>query len=396
MKNVQYIGNDSSRGIQYDWKKINREIEKLKIPTDFFNPAYRPISNHAWNVFLSERALGKTSGILLMGLVMYKLYGTVTVYCRSKETQIMPKHTGSLFNVILENGYIEKLTNGFFNSITYKSRRWYLCKINGGKETKRDNNPFCIAVSVDKTLDIKSGLNLPTGDLIVYDEFIDYGVSIADRYLNNNGAFVKFCDLVSTIFRLRESGKIILLGNTINRECEFFHDLEIYDVMNTLECGDNISYKSAMGTDIYIEWLKPVTAFASKKKTWVQKFVGFQKPELSAITGQPQWAVKNYPHIPDNMYHTICNKIYISHNGKLVRLEIVTNDSIGLCIYAHWASRCYDDSIMLVKTEITKRNEMYGLGTPNLNTLIRRIQNDNKIYYASNDVGDFVENYMKI
>lgn len=387
---IKYIDNDVQKGIKYDWNKIMKRVSDLKIPVDYFDPSKRPVDLYSWIIMLSERATGKTTGLLLMGLVMYRMYGTVTIYCRANKNQIAPKHTTDLYNVVISNGYIEKITDGEYNSIKYNRRKWYLCHIDDtGEIDAVDNNACCHMLAVGETLEIKSGLNLPTGDIIIFDEFVTPA-----GYTSSN-EFVMFCDLVSTVFRLRECGKIFLLGNTINKFSQYYDDLEISEIIRGMDIGDIREVRGRGKTPIYIEIVKPSADFKVKKKSWVERFMGFAKPELSSITGRAVWAVNNYPHIPDNKYYYISNRFYIYHTGRYARLEIVSNEELGVCIYIHWASKIYPDSIILTTGEIDSHQKHYYLGNPLLESFIGRIKRAGKIFFASNDVGSFFDNYMQ-
>ena len=109
---VEYYENDKKKGIKYDFPLIKKEFKKLKIPKEVYNPLSIPMEWSKFNVLLSPRSKGKTTNILLMGLIFNKLYGTVLQYIRSSYDMITPSKAGSLFSVIQQNGYIEKLTGG--------------------------------------------------------------------------------------------------------------------------------------------------------------------------------------------------------------------------------------------------------------------------------------------
>lgn len=386
---VKYINNDAQKGVKYSWCKILKKVEALEIPLDFFSPVGLPIDLNSWFVLLSERAIGKTTGILILALVMHVMYGTTAVYCRSSKYQIAPKHTSDLYNVIITNDYVRKITDGEYNSVTYNRRKWYLCTVDeNGEITNKDPEPCCHMVAIDEALESKSSLNLPLGDIIIFDEFVTPA-----GYTPSN-EFVMFCDLISTIFRLRESGKIFLLGNTINKYSQYYDDLEISDIVRGMDIGDKRERHGDNKTPVYIEIVKPSANFQVKKRSWVDRFMSFSKPELSSITGRSVWAVENYPHIPDDSYHTISNKIYLYTAGRYIRLEIVSNDVIGVCIYAHWATSVYDDSIILTNELIDTPNKYRYLGNNTLEMFIRKIIRAGKMFYASNDVGSCFNNYL--
>ena len=115
---------------------------------------------------------------------------------------------------------------------------------------------------------------------------------------------------------------------------------------------------------------------------------------LGAITGSTTWAVKNYPHIEksDNT-KVLSRNHYIKYSNKLVNLELATT-GVGLCVFVHWATRTYDDSIIYTTGEIRRPLDRYKIGHTKLDSQIWKLFQQNKFYYATNDVGSFVESYI--
>ena len=148
---LEYIDGESKNGIKYDWGLIREEYLKLDVPSMYYDPLKMPIPETKWNIIMSERSRGKTSEILLLGMVMNKLYGTHIQYLRSREEMIVKKNSEDLFTVIVREGYVEKLTNGQYNSIVYRSRRWYYQKVDEyGNEVERSPEQFCTMLSIDR------------------------------------------------------------------------------------------------------------------------------------------------------------------------------------------------------------------------------------------------------
>ena len=395
-----YIRGDERAGLLYDWKEIRKVLNKLGIPKEFYNPSTAPLDVAKWFVEMSERAVGKTTGWLLLGMVMYWLYGTVTCYVRPKKDMIAPSKAGSLFNVINDCEYVSKLTGGAYRGIVYKTQRWYFCNYDeAGNITTTCPTYFCRMLSIDQVGAYKSTVNEPYGDLILLDEFIP----VAGR-CTPQSEFVNFCDLISTVFRLREGGKIVLLANTINKYNQYFSDLEIFEQVATMQISENMTYTTDGGTKIYIEMIGAPRKYRTKKESWVRLFMGFRKPELSAITGTATWAVKNYQHIPDETDTgtdeppiPLFNKVYIRHSNKLCQLEWVRHPTLGVIVYAHWATRTYDDSVILSIEDVYDKRQLYGTApNTNIGKRIDQMIRMKKIYFSGNDVGSFVENYYGI
>ena len=66
---IEYHENDKKKGIKYDFSLIRKEFKKLKIPKDVYNPLTIPLEWSKFNVLLSPRSKGKTTNILLLGLI---------------------------------------------------------------------------------------------------------------------------------------------------------------------------------------------------------------------------------------------------------------------------------------------------------------------------------------
>ena len=385
-----YIDNNIQLGIKYDWKKIMRAYRALNCPKDVYDPT--PIINTMfintvmWYIGMSKRRVGKTTNFLLYGLIMFQMYGTHTYYIRQRDDMIAPKYSKKLFDTICANDYISLITGGEYNSVKYQSKTWYLVhRDDNGNIDSENLEPFCTMLSIQSANDVKSVLNDPRGDMIIYDEFIGTAV-----YPNE---FVDFFNLISTIKRLRRSCKIFLLANTIDMYHIYFKEFCIADNVQKMKAGEKAIITTEIGTKVLVERIEQPAA--AKRQDEIDKvlYYGFPNPKLAAITGD-DWAIANYQHIPDDETEMIYQKIYIKYSTKLVRLDLVENERLGLCIYAHWATYTYDDSIILTTDERTDPRYRYKLGGGRIEKIIKTALSQNRVYYATNDVGAFVESYL--
>lgn len=384
---MTYINNNQDLGLLYDWNLIKKTFKKLKIPNDVYNPCKIDLSAYKYFINLSDRSAGKTTNWLLLGMVMNELYGTEIQYIRQRSDNITPKNTKDIFSTILSYDYVRKLTNNRWNSITYKARRWYYCNVDeDGVVKERCEKHFMFMCSVDKGEDLKSSYNAPLGDFIIFDEFI------STYYYENE--FIWFCDLVKTIIRERQSPIIIMLANTIDKHSQYFNELEIYEQIQTLGQGENVSVTTRQGTRIYIEILGKTQEKEKKRSIINQLFFGFKNPQLASITGA-DWSIKNYPHIPKDEVQWLVNNLYIFHNDRYIRLDVVNNVRLGTCIYCHWATKVYEDSIILTVQDQLDPRFRYKFGYGKLKNLLGTLITNGRIFYASNDVGSFFDNYVK-
>ena len=74
---IKYIDDDVKKGIKYDWKFLKKEYRKLGIPKEYYYPLRVQWENAGYCAALSDRARGKTTEVLLLGMIMNKYYDTV-------------------------------------------------------------------------------------------------------------------------------------------------------------------------------------------------------------------------------------------------------------------------------------------------------------------------------
>lgn len=390
---IEYIDNNESLGIKYDFNLIRKEFKKLKTPHWIFNPCKIPFDNCKWNVLMSSRSVGKTTQFILLGMCFNKLYGTQIQYIRLHEDMIMPKFTKELFSVIKKFKYIERLTGGEYTDVVLKNRRWYYCKYTEeGEIEKISPDHFMMMLSSDKNEIYKSSYNAPLGDFILVDEFIE------KYYLQST--FISLVDLIKTIARDRLSPIIFLSANTIDKFHPFFKELEISNIVEKLNFDDSTTIETPLGTRIYVELISKFTKDEKSnelKRKVNSLFYGFKNEKLASITGLDSWSINIYPHTPQEEFTILYRNFYIKHLNKLINLEICQNEN-NIFINCHYATKTYPDSeIFTLNNDVTNRNEYFGFGNRN-NKLHRLIFDkilDNKATYCDNDVGSLIMSYIQ-
>lgn len=383
--NVKYIKNNPVLGIDYDYDLIRKEYRKLNCPKSVYNPCKIPIENNTYHFLLSERSTGKTTNLILFGMIMNRIYRTEIQYIRQSEEMIMNKQISSLMNTIQEYGYISKITNNEYSSCIYKSRKWFYCNIDdNGKILNQSSEPFMSCLSVDRSEYYKSAYNAPLGDFIIFDEFI------GKRYKMNE--FLYFMDLLSTIRRNRMNVKIFMLANTIDLYSEYFNDFEISHIVQNMNCNDAINIKTDLGTPIYIEWIKDLKNNTDKKKSNTL-FFGFKNKQLGSIVGG-NWTTNNFPHITKD-YKIILRGIYLEYINNLLALEIVQYDDIGIGLNVHMAYKTYSDSIIYTLGNLNDSRYRYHFSlNDNLDILIQKLVKEHRIFFQNNNCGTMFFNFM--
>lgn len=386
---TEYINNNPLDGILYDFNLVRKAYKKLKCPSMVYSPIHIPYESAKWNVILSDRSRGKTTNILLFGMCIYKLYGTGICYIRNDKSMITQGNVGKLFNTIIEFKYVEKLTDGEYNSILYKSvkHEWvYVRYDDDGNIEKEDSKPFCIALSIDLNERYKSNL-VTTNDFIIYDEFIErvYSPSM----------FISLVDLIKTIGRNRQSVIINALSNTIDLYSPYFSEWGIQDTVESMVMGDRIITHSPYGTQMFVEIVGEKIGNEKIKQTTVNKmYYGFKNPKLASITGSSTWAMYNYPHTPEH-FRILKKNHYILFSEKLIQLELCESDNNTLFVNCHFATKTYDDSIIYTLEFYNDRKHRYKKGYTKIDSIIWDKYEKNLFTYANNSVGSLVDKYVE-
>lgn len=384
--NLEYINGNKLDGINYDFNFLRNEYKKLKCPKDVYNPCHIPFENCKWNIVLSERARGKTTNLLLFGMLIWWHYGTGICYVRSSEQMIMPKASKDLFSNIISWGYVQKISKNKYNTIVYKSRRWYFAHVNEeGEIDLQSPDAFCIMLSIDKNEQYKSVLETKS-DFIIFDEFIE-------RYYYPN-QFILFCDLCKTILRERKSGLLLLSANTLDINTPWFNELEIREEVEKLGQGENDIITTPKGTKVFVEILGKKEPKANRKQQIFNSlYYGFSNPKLASITGSDTWAMYNYPHTPTD-FKILQKNHYLLYNDKLINLEICESEEGTVFVNCHLATKTYDDSVIYSLDFSTDLNHRYRFGVTMVDKFIWKKYEQNLFTYSDNSVGSLVEKYV--
>lgn len=367
-----------------NFKKITQEYNKLKCPQEVFNPCKLPFTQDKYFVLCSERSVGKTTNVLLFGMVAHEVHGTQIIYLRQTDYMLEPKNMRQLFATIQAFDYVRKVTKNKWSDVTYWARNWYYCnRDDNGKITDQDSRPFMTCLSIQKNEIYKSSFNAPEGDIIIFDEFIS-------KY-SPQDEFVDFCDLVKTVIRERMQPVIFMLGNTIDRYHQYFHEMELLPVTTSMPLGEHTEVITQKGTPIYIEF---VTREKTREKLTLNKlFFGFKNKKLGSITGE-DWALTPMQHIdPEDEPDVAAKNFYIIFENYILNLELAYSEKYGTHILAHFAKQTYPDSHIYSCDIMQDYRYRYKFGHDKIDRLIWTLYERKKFFYASNSVGVLVDKY---
>lgn len=378
---------------KWDWKLIKKEWKALKMPKDVaYDPFHIPFSANdikhcGYYILISKRGVGKTTSMILLGMILFKLYGVKIQYIRQRENMLKPKFAQELMSTILSCGYISKLTGGRWNYATYYANRWTFANIDeNGKITEKTNVHFMYTLSVDQSFTYKSNYNAPDGDFTLFDEFI------GKTYTENE--FVYYMDILSTILRKRTGCINVLVSNNIEEYSEYFDEFEINERLRTMKRGDCDIIVTPGQTKIYVELIDHFDKNAARLN---KEYFGFKNPRLNAITGVGEWAVTMCKHFDyDDNIELLDRSRKIKMGLNMVALELYRSEKYGLIVRVRKATKLYDDSIIYTMDEIEDARYRKGKGYSKVDNLYWNLFDRDLWHYATNSQKNFIDKYIDI
>lgn len=347
----------------------------------------RILSKHAqYNIVFGERSNGKTYSVLLYGLRNYVKTGKQMAIIRRYREDIRGKRADVLFDALVSNGTVSKLTDEKYTFVKHVSGKFYLAYMDETiNKPVLDNNPFAYSFALTEMEHDKS-TSYPNVTTILFDEFLSRRMYLPDE-------FVSFMNVVSTIIRYRDDVKIFMLGNTVNKYCPYFTEMGLKHVPN-MEQGtiDVYSYGESK--------LKVAVEYAGNlnKDKPSNPYFAFDNPKLNMITGG-MWEMAMYPHCPVKYRpNQIMLSYFIEFDGNLLQAEIVdTGDTTFTFIHRKTTPIKDTDTDIVYTLEYNpKPNYVRRLMKPTTEwqKKIAMYFVKEKVFYQDNEVGEIVRNYI--
>lgn len=391
---IKYINNDPTLGIAYDWALITKEYRKLGIPKEYDITEIMPLSDASikWYILNSERSVGKTTNVLLIGMVMNKLYGTVTQLIRHSIQKA--SYYDNLFNTIVayKNGqYIKRLTDGEYNTVKYFWKGFYYAVADEKGKTLKAETPFCVSLESCECYNLCSCYEAPLGDWIVLDECFNE--------TNTADEFYHFIHLHKTIVRDRMSDTIVVLGNTNDRNNIWYRQLTIQNEVRKLKKGMAKIVKTSMDMPIFITFME--NRMPVKRQIFNRAHYGFDNPELNAITGNGDWKMKMYPLTcllkkkdPDS-FKILTRGIFFSYHDDLYLECGFASTAVGLYLEVHPSTEATARQGELVYTlDFPIRENEMTFGVDPLSKKIMKFLVVKRAVFNDNETGDLFEKFL--
>lgn len=354
----------------------------------FYDIKHIDKKNATYNVIFGERSNGKTYATLKKGLEQYWKDGSQVAYVRRWKEDITGRRAQRLYSGLNENGEIERITKGKFTAVHYYAGRFYLCNYDDkGKAIYGDSDVIGFTFALSDSEHDKS-TSFPNVNIIIFDEFLTNRL-----YLNDE--FVLFMNVVSTIVRKRDNVKIYMLGNTVNKFCPYFKEMGLDHILQ-MEQGtiDLYSYGESP-LKVAVEYCKSLNS----NRIQTNKYFAFNNPKLDMITGGA-WELNIYPHLPHKYKpKDVLFTYFIEFNDETYQCEVIeTQGDLFTFIHRKTTPIKYGNDLVYSLEPSSSPYYNHNIYRPanRMQEKIARFFKHGKVFYQSNDVGDAVNNFLKI
>lgn len=338
-----------------------------------------------YNMIFGERSNGKTYACLLYGLERYCKYSEEMAIIRRWSEDITGKRASVLFNALIENNVIDKLTKHTWDNVYYYAGKWYLCRYEGDKRIC-DNKPFCYGFAISQYEHDKS-TSYPNVTTIIFDEFLTRNVYLRDE-------FISFMNTISTIIRQRNNVKIFMLGNTVSKYCPYFSEMGLTNIQKMNQGEIDLYTYGNSDLKVAVEYCS-----ASENKNKKSNiYFAFNNPKLNMIKNGI-WEFDIYPHCTYKYKHKDVLYVYmIEFDGNTLQCEIINSENKLFTFIHKKTTPIKLESCLIYST--TPNPEYYRrmfINRP-ITDLERKIYSfflNKNVFYQDNEVGDIVSNYLK-
>lgn len=339
-----------------------------------------------YNIIIGERSNGKTYAVFKQALKNYVTKGEQFALVRRWKEDFVGKRGSVMFDALVNNKEVSKLTKGAWSGIKYNSSKWYLCR----KEDDTiitDPTPFAYAFALSDMEHDKS-TSYPNITTIGFDEFLTRFGYLRDE-------FVLFINVVSTIVRHRTNVKIYMMGNTVNKSCPYFEEMGLKHIKQMHQGDIDVYTYGESRLKVAVEYCKTE---AKKKEKANNFYFAFDNPRLKMITSGA-WEVDIYPHLPYKYKpKDIIFSYFIEFEGDMLQCDIVSvNDTAFTFIHKKTTPLKEPDTDIIYTTVTDPRpNWRMNMLKPvdMLDKKITSFFSSYKVFYQTNDIGEIVRNYV--
>lgn len=343
--------------------------------------------NAQYNIVFGERSNGKTYACLKLSLENYFKFGKQFALIRRWAEDFKGKRGATMFDGLVANDEVSKLSNGEWTGVYYYSGRWYLSKTDEDGNFFKSGEPIGYAFSLTNMEHDKS-TSYPNITTIIFDEFLT-----RDSYQSDE--FITFMNIVSTIVRQRDDVRIFMLGNTVNKFCPYFNEMGLKHIAKMKQGEIDVYTYGNSNLRVAVEYAGTSNSNRGKPS---DLYFAFDNPKLEMIKSGA-WEIDIYPHKPRRYNpNNILFTYFIIFDGVTLQCEIINvDDSVFTYIHRKTGEIKYPDRDLIFSEEYDPRpNWRRVLKKPvdRLGTKIYSFYQMDKVFYQDNDVGEIVRNFL--
>ena len=336
-----------------------------------------------YNIIYGQRSNGKTYAVVDLMLHHYADTGEASAYIRRLDSELVPKELEMLTSPHVEK--VEKWTRGKWNTIIYRSRKFYFAKYNADTgDCIIDDTPAIYCLSLNTSIKSK-GADRGFIRYTLFDEFMT-----RQYYLANE--FVTYCEILSTLMRDRDGTTHFLVGNTVNRYCPYFAEMGLTNISKQQQGTiDVYTYGKDNPNKIAVEYC----AQSDNTKS-IEKYFAFDNPQLNMIFSG-SWEIASYPHAPASIRHSdAVYKAFIRFDRETLCINVIDKDGLYLFI-TPWTGEIKDDVITYVEDySQTPYQIVYpGRTKYKVDRLICNLISNRKVFFSDNATGEIYNNWIK-
>ena len=344
--------------------------------------------NAYYYLVIGERSNGKTYSALTYALERYFKYGEQFAYIRRWGEDIKKKQLSNLFSGHIENGLVDKLSEGGWSGVDYTGSKFRLVRAkNEQGEAEYSEDPIGFAFDLNSMEHYKS-ISFPKITTVIFDEFLS-----RQAYLPNE--FLLFTNALSTIVRLRTNVKIFMLGNTVNKYCPYFAEMGLTHVKEQKQGTIDQYHYADTDLEVVVEYCESSHKRGGKSS---DVYFAFDNPQLQMIT-KGSWEIAIYPHLPDRYKpKEIVAQFFVDFDNELLHGNIIAKDNMAPFVFLHRKTTEIKSDTDIVYGQRPDANPYHRVGIrpykDKISQFIKKCFMENRIFYSENEVGEIFRNYL--
>jgi hypothetical protein len=327
-----------------------------------------------WNGIIGQRTNGKSFWWLWVITMEFFEFGYHIGYVRRLKEEII---NSSIEDYFKDENYLHYLKKIYgYDGVMCKEKKLFFVALDEeGKVIKEQTTEFGKAFALS-TQRLYKSLHYDKIQNILFEEFITDGLFL-------NSEWKKWNNLISTIYRAKQ-GRVILIGNTITRDCPYFREMGI-NILK-LKQGTVTKYKHDE-----IDFLVEYTGVTQIKN---KMFIGQTAKQIM----KGEWDSNQYPHLfcdlddVEKLYHFYycCNEFcfkcvcFIYDDKKYLFIRPYNKNNLE--------SNFYDD---IFEKGFHLENNYYNIAKRKRYKMIWDMFIENRVVYSDNLCGTEFNNCLK-